>query len=222
MKVAVLGTGMVGKAHAARLIELGHDVAMGTRDVVGTRHSNQPDHLGQSFNAWHQEHDAVRLMGLADAAGFGDIAINALLGEASTTTLGGLATRLAGKVVIDLSNGMDFATGELYVCNTDSLGEQIQRALPDSQVVKTLNTTYAPVQVDPTTLANGEHTAFLSGNEPSAKAAVTALLTEYGWRHIVDLGGIETARGAEMYMPLYFAFAKANGGNLVMNINVVG
>jgi predicted dinucleotide-binding enzyme len=123
--------------------------------------------------------------------------------------------------VLDLSNGMDFATGELYVCNTDSLGEQIQRALPDSRVVKTLNTTYAPVQVRPAELADAGHTAFVGGNDASAKAAVAELLTSYGWQHIVDLGGIETSRGTEMYMPLYFAAARANGGNLAINISVV-
>ena len=87
--------------------------------------------------------------------------------------------------------------------------------------MKTLNTTYAPVQVRPTSVAEGQHTAFVSGNDPSAKRIVTELLTDYGWRHVLDLGGIETSRGAEMYMPLYFAAAKANGGNLAMNIDVV-
>jgi predicted dinucleotide-binding enzyme len=222
MKISVLGTGMVGKAHAARLVELGHDVAMGTRDVSATLAADRPDHLGQTFTAWRREHEAVRLLPLADAVRHGELVINALLGEISVDILKGLATELAGKVVLDLSNGMDFTTGELYVCNTDSLGEQIQRALPDSRVVKSLNTTYAPVQVRPASLAGGEHTVFISGDDAGAKSVVAGLLAEYGWRQIVDLGGIQTARGAEMYMPLYFAIAKANGGNLAININIAG
>jgi hypothetical protein len=91
----------------------------------------------------------------------------------------------------------------LSVCNTDSLGEQIQRAFPNARVVKTLNTVNAHMMTAPAQLAGAEHTIFMSGNDAQAKAAVADLLRSFGWRDIVDLGDIATARGAEMYLPIW-------------------
>jgi predicted dinucleotide-binding enzyme len=116
------------------------------------------------------------------------------------------AANLTGKILIDISNALDFSRGmppSLFVSNTDSLGEQIQRAFPQTRVVKTLNTVNAFVMIDPARVAGGDHTMFLSGNDAAAKTAVADLLRSFGWRDIVDLGDITMARGQEMYLPLW-------------------
>jgi predicted dinucleotide-binding enzyme len=131
---------------------------------------------------------------------------------------------LAGKVVLDVSNPLDFSTGELRltVCNTDSVGEQLQRTFPDARIVKGLNTVNGSVMVEPT-LVPGAHTIFVAGNDADAKRVVTGLLGELGWpsAHVLDLGGIEASRGLEMYMPLWVSILRALDGNLAFNINVV-
>lgn len=114
---------------------------------------------------------------------------------------------LAGKVLLDISNPLDFSRGmppSLTVANTDSLGEQIQRALPKTRVVKSLNTVNAFLMVDPGLLAGGEHTMFVSGNDAGAKAEVTRLLKDgFGWKDVVDLGDLTNARATEMYVVLW-------------------
>jgi predicted dinucleotide-binding enzyme len=116
------------------------------------------------------------------------------------------AENLDGKILIDVSNPLDFSKGfppTLTVCNTDSVGEQIQRAFPGLKVVKTLNTTTCTVMVDPSRVP-GEHDLFVSGDDAGAKATVTAFLKrEFGWKHVIDLGDITTARGTEMVLPLW-------------------
>ena len=115
------------------------------------------------------------------------------------------AKNLAGKVVIDVSNPLDFSRGfppTLTVCNTDSVAEQIQREFPDAKVVKSLNTMNAGVMVNPG-LVPGEHDVFLSGNDAAAKATVAELLRSFGWRNVIDLGDITTARGVEMILPIW-------------------
>lgn len=116
------------------------------------------------------------------------------------------ADALADKILIDISNPLDFSKGmppSLSVANTDSLGEQIQRALPRTKVVKTLNTMTAPLMVEPHLVAGGDHTMMSCGNDADAKAAVTKLLAQLGWRDVIDLGDITNARGLEMWLPLW-------------------
>jgi 8-hydroxy-5-deazaflavin:NADPH oxidoreductase len=117
------------------------------------------------------------------------------------------ADNLDGKILVDVSNPLDFSAGmppSLFVSNTDSLGERIQAQLPGVRVVKALNTVNASVMVDPGQLADGDHHVFLSGNDAGAKQAVADLLRDrFGWRHVLDLGDISTARGAEMLMPMW-------------------
>jgi 8-hydroxy-5-deazaflavin:NADPH oxidoreductase len=113
---------------------------------------------------------------------------------------------LNGKILIDVSNPLDFSRGmppTLWVSNTDSLGERIQRRFPEAKVVKTLHTMNAYVMVDPAQLVGADHTVFVSGDDAEAKAEVGELLRSFGWTDIIDLGNITTARGTEMLMPIW-------------------
>lgn len=205
MKIAVLGTGMVGKAIADRLVELGHDVTVGTRDVDATMAASGGD--GEPFSAWLRARPAIGLATFADAAGKAELVVNATKGEVAEAALAAAgADNLAGKVVLDLANPLDFGQGmppTLFVKDTDSLGERLQRAFPDAKIVKTLNTLNADLMVRPRELADGDHTVFVSGNDDEAKKVVTDLLTSFGHRDVIDLGDITTARGTEMLLPIW-------------------
>ena len=195
MKYGVFGTGMVGLAISNRLAELGHEVMIGTRD---------PSKRGDKLKS---KSEAVLVGTFAESANFGEIIFNATNGAASLDVLN-LAgqSNLNGKVLVDISNPLDFSKGmppSLLVSNTDSLGEQIQRAFPNLSVVKTLNTVTANIMVYPQHVANGDHYVFLSGNDPQAKAQVVDILKSFGWIHILDLGDITSARGTEMYLPIW-------------------
>ena len=210
-KVAVLGTGMVGRALAGRTAQLGHDVVIGTRDVEQTLTRNEPDAMGNPpYREWQEANSTVRLVPFAEAGAHGEIVINATAGGGSIDALTAAgAANLAGKVLVDIANALDFSQGRppiLAVANTDSLGEQIQRAFPDARVVKTLNTMNAYVMVDPSRVP-GRHVVFVAGEDEAAKETVKGLLGEFGWPDdaIVDLGGIRAARGTEMYVPLWLS-----------------
>ncbi len=208
MNIGILGTGIVGRSHAARLAALGHRVTIGTRDPAKTLAVDRPDAMGNPpFGVWQKEYPGVSLVAFAGAAARGEFVINALHGGAAVETLKKVESGLDGKVLIDISNPLDFSKGmppSLFVCNTDSLGEQIQRALPRTKVVKTLNTMNALLQVNPRELADGDHHAFVSGNDGSAKSQVIQVLKDwYGWKNIIDLGDITTARGVEMLLPMW-------------------
>jgi hypothetical protein len=146
----------------------------------------------------------------AEAAAHGEVLVNATSGGSSLSAL-----KLAGdgnlgrKLLIDVSNPLDFSAGmppSLSVCNTDSLAERIQEAFPDLRVVKTLNTMNARLMVAPRSLAEGDHIVFMSGDDPDAKVKVADILKNWlGWKQVIDLGGISTARGAEMLLPLWIS-----------------
>ena len=107
------------------------------------------------------------------------------------------------------------------MCNTDSLGEQIQRAFPGARVVKALNTVTAAMMVNPQAVGGGDHHVFVSGDDPEAKGEVTRLLRDwFGWRNVLDLGDITTARGTEMYLALWIRMMIAMGSPM-FNIKVV-
>jgi predicted dinucleotide-binding enzyme len=210
MKIAVVGTGMVGRALAARLTELGHDVVIGTRDVERTLARTEPGALGTPpYAEWQQANPQVRLMAFPEAAAHGEVVINATEGDISLQALEATgAANLAGKVVIDLAIPLDFSQGmppQLQLPYTDSLGERIQNAFPDAHVVKTLNTVFVEVMIEPSRVP-GEHQIFIAGEDNGAKGMVKGLLGEFGWpvERIIDLGGIRSARATEMYMQLYF------------------
>ena len=199
MKIGVLGTGIVGATLGTRLVSAGHSVMMGSRD---------PDNPKAALWVSSARGDA-RHGTFADAARFGEVILNCTAGAASLQALELAGVdNLAGKVLIDVSNPLDFSKGmppTLTVCNSDSLGEQIQRAFPDTRVVKTLNTVNCRVMADPR-LVPGEHNLFLSGDDPAAKGQVAEYLGAwFGWKrdNLIDLGDITTARGAEMMLPIW-------------------
>jgi predicted dinucleotide-binding enzyme len=207
-KIGVFGTGPVGQTIAAKLAELGHAVFVGTRDPKETLARSKPDNFGNPpFPVWREQHPQIGFGTLAQAAAHGEIIVNATSGAGAKEALEAAgAKNLAGKVVIDISNPLDFSRGmppSLSVCNTDSLGEQLQRAFPDAKIVKTLNTMNCLLMVGPKLVGDGDHTVFVSGNDAAAKARVSELLKSFGWKDIVDLGDITTARGTEMILPLW-------------------
>jgi 8-hydroxy-5-deazaflavin:NADPH oxidoreductase len=208
VRLGILGTGVVGKTVAARLAELGHEVVIGTRDPQETMARTEPDPYGNPpFGVWQQEHPDIRLGTFDEAAAHAEMVVNATAGAVSLEVLGLVGEDdLNGKILIDISNPLDFSKGmppTLLVSNTDSLGERIQRRFPDVRVVKTLNTTNAFLMVDPAQLAAADHSVFVSGDDPEAKARVSELLRSFGWTDIIDLGDISTARGAEMLLPIW-------------------
>jgi predicted dinucleotide-binding enzyme len=207
MKIGVLGTGVVGRTIAAKLLELGHGVCVGTRDPAATLAKAEPDRMGTPpFKVWKEQHPAVELVTIKQAAAHGELMVNAMSGVGSVDTLKLAGDALSGKILLDISNPLDFSKGmppTLSVCNTDSLGEQIQRAFPELKVVKSLNTMTANLMIAPKSVAGGAHTVFVSGNDADAKAKVATLLRSFGWEDILDLGDISSARGTEMYLPLW-------------------
>mgnify|MGYP002655105328 CR=1 FL=1 len=196
MKIAVLGTGMVGQALANRLHELGYGVTLGTRDVEAT--------CARLDGTVSPE---ISLATLPDAASGAEVIVLAVQGGAALSTLEAVGeANLEGKVVVDITNPLDFSNGfpaTLFVKDTDSLGEQIQAAHPTARVVKTLNTLTADLMVNPQLVNGGVHTVFVSGDDAAAKATVTEILASLGHGDIIDLGDITTARGTEMLMPVW-------------------
>jgi predicted dinucleotide-binding enzyme len=208
MRVAVLGTGGVGQTLAAKMASLGHEVMIGTRDVQAALDRTEAGWGAAVFSEWHAEHPDVNVGTFADAAAHGEVVFNATAGTASLDALESAgAKNLDGKILIDVANPLDFSKGmppTLSVCNTDSLGEQIQRAFPGAKVVKTLNTVNSNVMVDPSLVDGGDHHVFVSGNDEGAKAEVTQILREwFGWKNVLDLGDITSSRGAEMLLSLW-------------------
>ncbi len=202
MKIGVLGTGATGQTIGSKLVELGHDVMLGSRDEANPR-----------AVAWAKEEGHNALYGnFMNAADFGEIVFNCTLGTASLDALQMAGAKaLKGKILIDTANPIDRSTDvwTLTVCNTDSLGEQIQRAFPDTRVVKTLNTVNGNVMVDPNKLIE-KTDVFVSGNDIEAKSQVVRILKEwFGWREVIDLGDITTSRSVEAYVLLWHDLRKA-------------
>jgi predicted dinucleotide-binding enzyme len=225
MKIAVLGTGTVGRTLAGKLDELGHEVIIGTRDPEATLARSAPDAMGNPpYPVWQADHPGIRLAPFAEAAAHGELVINATggTGAVDALTQAGEAN-LAGKVLLDVSNPLDFSQGfppSLFVKDTDSLAEQILHAFPGVRVVKSLNTMSAVVMVDPGRVGGGDHSVFVSGNDPDAKQAVVGLLREMGHTDVIDLGDLTTARGPEMYLPLWLRMMGVTGTPF-FNIKVV-
>ncbi len=221
MRIAVLGTGSVGPIVAGRLAELGHTVTLGTRDPAATLARATPGE--PSLAEWLAARPAIALATFAGAAAGSELIVNATSGPGAMPALTAAgADNLAGKVLIDIANPLDFIGGfppTLFVKDTDSLAEQIQRAFPAARVVKALNTVNASLMIDPAALAGGDHTVFMSGDHADAKAVVADLLRGFGWTDILDLGDLRTARGVEMYLALWVRLLPVVDGPF--NIKVV-
>jgi len=196
MRIGVLGSGVVGQTIGSKLISLGHEVMMGSRDAANPTAITWAKKEGQraSFGTF------------ANAAAFAELIFNCTLGSASLAALGHAgAENLEGKILIDTANPLDYSSEiwTLTVSNTDSLGEQIQRAFPRARVVKSLNTMNCNVMVEPGKLAERTD-VFVSGNDTEAKAVVISILRDwFGWKSVVDLGNIVTSRGVEMYVVMW-------------------
>jgi len=222
MDIAMLGTGSVGRTLATKLVAAGHSVTMGARAAGGEAATAWVASLAGSGDP---RAGTARQGTFADAAAFGEVIVNATSGAHALEALDRAGpAHLAGKIVIDVSNPLDFSRGfppMLTVSNTDSMGEQIQRAFPDAHVVKTLNTVAAEVMVDPAGVPGG-HTLFLCGNDPGSKAVVLALLGDLGWpsTDVLDLGDITACRGTEAYLLLWVRLFQATGTRL-LNVRVV-
>ncbi len=197
MKIGVLGTGMVGNTIATKLVALGHEVRMGSRTADNMKAAE-----------WVRANGSKASQGtFAQAAQFGEIVFNCTHGMASLEVLSlAGAANLKGKILVDIANPLDFSKGmppSLSVCNTDSLGEQIQRTFPDAKVVKTLNTVNCNLMVNPS-LVKGDHDLFVCGNDARAKATIVDILkNSFGWKSVIDLGDITAARTTEMLLPIW-------------------
>lgn len=207
MRIGVLGTGVVGQTVASKLVEVGHEVMMGSRQAGG-----------ENATAWVAAAGEGTSEGtFADAAGFGELVVNATKGESVLEALEAAGeSNLAGKALWDISNPLDFSQGfppSLTVANTDSLGESIQRAHPEAKVVKALNTVTASVMVDPSALGESSN-LFVCGDDAQAKAQVIEILETFGWLSgdILDLGDISAARGTEAYLLLWVLLMGALDG----------
>jgi len=216
MKIAVLGTGMVGHAIGSKLISGGHEVVVGSRAVDS-----------EAARQWLRSVSGNGRAGtFADAAAFAEIVFDCTNGANSLAALRQAgASNMNGKILIQISNPLDFSHGmppSLTVCNTDSLAEQVQREFPKVRLVKALNTMNVKVMVEPS-LVPGDHTLFICGNDEAARSEVgDHLCYWFGWRreNILDLGDITAARGLEMFLPLWLRIWGALG-KVPFNIHVV-
>ena len=205
MRIGVLGTGTVGTTIATKLVELGHEVKMGSRSAGNEKAVEWASGAGEGASEGS----------FADAASFGEVVFNCTPGAASVDALRMAGPEnLSGKVLVDVSNPLDFSKGmppTLSVCNDDSVGEQIQREFPDARVVKALNTVNASIMVDPSQVTGS--VIFVCGNDDAAKAEVGELLQSFGWPgdDVLDIGDITGARGTEMYLPLWLRMMGALG-----------
>ena len=198
MKIAILGSGTVGQTIGSKLVARGHEVKLGSRSAGN-----------EKARDWAARAGATASVGtFAEAASFAELVFNCTNGAGSIDALRAAGRQnLEGKVLVDVTNPLDFSKGApptLFTGSTDSLGEMAQRELPGTKVVKTLNTVNCDLMVDAASVADAEHQMFVAGNDAGAKAQVTALLkSDFGWKHVLDLGDISGARGMESYVALW-------------------
>jgi predicted dinucleotide-binding enzyme len=212
MKISIIGTGAVGQTLASKLVTLGHEVMMGTRNVSEKLASTVRDNYGNPpFNEWYAANSKIKLDTFSNAALAGEIVINATHGSSSIEALKlAGAKNLSGKILIDISNPLDFSKG-MPPClldglnNTNSLGEEIQKTFPYTLVVKTLNTMWCGLMVNPEMIGEGDHVNFISGNDTEAKTRVKKLLNQLGWKdeNLLDLGDITGARATESMLLIW-------------------
>jgi 8-hydroxy-5-deazaflavin:NADPH oxidoreductase len=197
VRIGILGTGRVATALGTALDEAGHQLVLGSR----TPDQARDDGLAVASPRDAAEHGEVVLNG---TNGLGTLAVLAEVGPAA----------LAGKPLWDLALAVNDDMTLAYP--NGSLAERIQREYPDARVVKALSSVPAAIMVEPALLETPP-TAFLSGDDAAAKQVVAGLLAELGWpaAAVLDLGGIDTARGPEHLVPLLLAVFTAVGGTRV-------
>jgi predicted dinucleotide-binding enzyme len=204
MKIGVLGTGDVGKALGKGFVTLGHEVKMGSRTAPNDKAVAWALDMGPKASAGS----------FADAAEFGDIVVLATLGVANEEVLHAAGpANLRGKVVIDATNPLDFSGGippKLAIAGNDSGGERVQRLIPDARVVKAFNTVGNPFMFRPE-FPGGPPDMFIAGNDEEAKTKVSAILKDFGWATVHDLGGIEASRYLEA-MCMVWVLSAVRGG----------
>lgn len=207
MRIAVLGTGTVGRALATAWAGAGHDVVMGSRSAHNAAATAWVAEVGGS--ASHAT--------FAEAAQGADVVVNATAGAASAAAVGSIdPADLVGVVVLDAANALDFSSGgppALAIPDGEtSVAEQLQRMHPDAHVVKALNTVNVSVMVDPGGLGDAHHLP-IAGDDAAAKDVVRGLLGDLGWRdeQVLDLGDLTAARGMEHYLLLWLSLAQALG-----------
>ena len=205
MKIAILGTGMVGETLASALATRGHDVKMGSRTATNEKAA-----------AWATKTGARASHGtFADAAAWCDLAILCTNGSGAVEAAVAAGAGLAGKILVDVTNPLDFSKGfppSLFYRGDDSLGERVQAAVPGAKVVKTLNTVNAQLMTSPKALTAGDHDLFIAGNDEASKASVREHLGDwFGWTRFVDLGDITGARAMETYLILWVRLMKQLG-----------
>jgi predicted dinucleotide-binding enzyme len=216
MKIGILGTGMVGNALGTKLVQIGHEVTMGSRSAKSEAAQKWTSSLGER----------ARTATFREAAMFGEVVISCTDGMHSMEALESVgADPIRNKILIDVSNPLQQnkdGSMILGICNTDSLGEQIQKAFPFARVVKALNTVNCEIMVDPSRVS-GDHNLFICGNDANAKREVAKYLNEwFGWKidNIIDVGDITAARATEMMMPLWMRLWKTLG-SLHFNLRVI-
>ncbi len=219
MDIGIIGSGMAAQTVATKLLELGHRVTISSRDTSKAKDLDDWNSVpsAEDFAAAQRDLGREAAAGsFADAAAHGEVVFNITFGGHSLDALEAAgAANLAGKILVDVANPLDFSRGmppTLLFCNTESLGERIQAAFPDARVVKSLNTTNAQVMVDPRQLTEPT-TMFVSGNDQEAKDWVHHELLErwFGWEQVIDLGDITAARAQEMWLPLWLRLIGATG-----------
>lgn len=222
MKIAMIGGGMVGQILGAKLIANGHEVVIGVRKPDAET-SSKPRNYAETLGDW-AEKTGGKVAAFADAAAAGEIVFNATSGLVSLDALTAAgAKNLAGKVLVDVSNPLDFSEGmppflPAALSERTSVGAEIQKAFPEALVVKAFNTISAPVMVDPSQIPGVQ--LLIAGNSAEAKAKVTALAKdEFAWQEVVDLGDISAARGTEHLMPLWLTlYVQANSPLVALKI----
>ncbi len=202
MNIGILGTGMVGKTLGTKLVSLGHKVKMGSRTA------NNAEGAAWAKGAGKDASEGT----FPDAASFGEIVFICLRGDVALPVVKALtkavdAEKLRGKIFVDVSNPLDVSKPMPFpslpeLANTTSLGEEVQKALPESLVVKALNTVNCEVMVNPS-LVKGDSDLFICGNDAGAKRKVVEVLRSFGWKDPIDLGDITNARGTESLMPIW-------------------
>jgi len=228
MRIGIMGSGFVAQTLGAKLLEMGHEVTVSSRDVSRAKKTGWGGDV-PSAQEWAaarvQEGQAAACGSFAQAAAGAEVVINATMGAHSLDALATVSQGdLSGKVLVDLSNPLDYSGGgipTLAVANTTSVAEQIQADYPAARVVKTLNTVNVGVMIAPARLG-AETDMFVAGNDEAAKrwVAETMLREWLGWSNVIDLGDNTAARGQEMYLPLWLRLMGALG-TADINIRIV-